>query len=396
VLFGDTDKRDKADVCANSTTIEAADPGFGQRQITELLVFSSIYQSSPRSVTLVPLAGEPIMTDDDIEEGVMPVHSWGGGPRRILITPAKTPYVPRRGDTAYSIGEENHLKFDEGGGSYDPQLFSVPAQRIPFGPLIQSGFVQMPGFNDEDWKSLTAILGVEAIPESTRDLIEVASELYVNSVVLRAQMATWKDLRHHLNKIIPPTRNLVAALTSAKPVAPSSGVLAAAPPIGTHISMELSDPPYGFHRIVADLTKMLAFAESALQTAKTGPGTGAQAELRIFLNTLANVANDLGVRTTLPGHDVFAKVDPSDEVASRERARPTFFRFVREVLRLGNIYGAPGISRTSLVQEEKDSALALLKSYAVKTDKALSKQLERIKSAPPPSPNAPPAPSTQP
>jgi hypothetical protein len=137
--------------------------------------------------------------------------------------------------------------------------------------------------------------------------------------------------------------------------------------------------PVRLDRLLPDLTHLVSFAESALPITQIGPGNGAQAELRLFLNTLFDVAIALADPTKLLGHDEFAKVDPKDEVAPVDRVPPAFFRFVQEVLHLANIYGGPGISKTALPDETKAAAIEKLRSYTKKKKKTLSKQLDRIR-----------------
>jgi hypothetical protein len=307
-------------------------------------------------------------------------HGWDHHESGILIVPAKTTYVSVKGDSAHAIGDEEHLHSDHEGRWYDPQLFTIPAQRIPFGPLIQDGYIHVRHFEVEDWKRLVDLLGAD-IPEAQKELVTAATSLFVNSVVLYKRMASWSELAGELKQIILPAKKLLAALEVAKPGTPVDGALPSSSTIGTHISLALGDAPYGLHRINGDLTKLIGFAEAALQASMTGPGTGAQSELRIFLTTLADVADVLEIPTRLPGHDTFASVDPNDEMPPEERVPPPFFRFVREALRLANEYGAIGISKSALPQEEKTKALKMLYDYSRKSDKALSKQLQRIRKA---------------
>lgn len=313
---------------------------------------------------------------DEENDRIIPTHSWDHGPARVMVVPAKTLYVSVVGDSTYDFGAPENLRSDPDGRYYDPPSFIAP-KSIPFGPLIERRFIRIPSFSDNDWTRLEQ-LSETGLPDDCRGLIDDACELFVNSVALEKQMATWKDLRFHLEVIAPTARTLVNALKDARPMAPERGVLPPIQTIGTYLAMMLPDPPYGLDRLLPDLARLAAFAEDALVAAKTGPGTGAQAALRLFLNTLDDVAITLAIPRKLLGHDEYQKVDPT-EVPPDERARPAFFKFVREILLLAHRYGAPAISNTDLPQNSKDAALETLSAYTKKSDKALSKQLERIR-----------------
>jgi hypothetical protein len=304
-------------------------------------------------------------------------HTWGTGgrPAPPLMVPVKTPFVARRGDSVHSIGDVTKLRDDHDGPWYDPPLFGMLARRLPFGPLIQMCFVRMPSFSEDDWRLLEVALG-SVIPESDRDLIDAASELLVNTVALGGCYATWKQLREQLETIRKPATALLGALEMTRPAAPTNGALPAAQTVGAYITTALSGAPYALDHLMRDLTNLVAFCGSAMEAAKNGPGTLEQAELRYFLRTLAEVATRLGIPLKLLGHD--PKVDLTDEVAPAERENPKFFEFAREVIRLANRHVMPGISKSELTDIAKDAALKTLNSYAQKSDKALSMQLERL------------------
>jgi len=221
------------------------------------------------------------------------------------------------------------------------------------------------------------LLGAK-VPEDCREVIDAACELFVNSVALQKQIATWRQLRELLEIIVPAGRTLLNALKGAELTAPDSGALSAIQTIGTYVALELPNAPYGLDRFLPDLACFVSFAESALPVTQSGPGTVAQAELRLFLKVLFDVAVELAVPTKLLGHDTFVKANPREGSEPADRTPPPFFQFVREVLHLANTYGRSGISRTPLAQDEKDAALGTLDEYTKKDDKALSKQLDRM------------------
>jgi hypothetical protein len=318
------------------------------------------------------------MEPDDKKNGY---PTWGsvGGPSAPLVVPAKTVYVWGRGDAVVGVGEAADLHKEPEGRLYSPQLYLVPAQRLPFGPLVVSGFIHLPVFAEEDWASLEYILEVP-LPEAERDLIDAACNLLVNTISLKARLATWKQLRKHLDGIMQPARQLWTELTNVALGAPNAGVLSPGQTVGTYIAMAMADPPYGFRPFLENLSQLIIFCESATQSATNGPGTQDQADLRLFLGTLADVVKRLGIPLKLFQHDKYSRLNLNDEVAPESEPPPSvFFKFVRQVLTMAANNGAPGIKKSDLSEADKEAAGVMLKSYAAKDDKALGKQLDRIR-----------------
>lgn len=314
------------------------------------------------------------MTDEIADNDILSPSPWRS--KAPLVVPAKTTYISNKGDSAYAIGDAEQLRKNKDGRWYEKRHYVIPAQRVPFGPLIQDGLVLVPGLKGEDWSKLENLLDKE-IPSKDRDRIDAASSLLVNSIVMNKRMAKWADLGKVLKSVGPAAEVLLKQLIELSPSPPQDGVLSPQCTIGTFIAIELDDPPYGLNRLITDLSQLVAFGKRALADTQTGAGTGAQAELRLFLFTVAEIAHDLGAPLSLPGHD--NGYDPKDEAPPRERTPTRFFSFMRTLLQLTDTYARSGIDRCALPREEKAAALKTLAEYAGKSELALEKQLARIR-----------------
>jgi hypothetical protein len=269
--------------------------------------------------------------------------------------------------------------------SLEPAYIAGPevGPKVPVGPLLLSGFIDVEPLTDEECRSLEARLGVP-ITTATREEIDAAIYRMSATIALSARIPSWDAFRRRLQAIIKSGQDCINATQQFVRMADPSVVVESktkgALSLDQAVKTYLSLAGIGDSLMDIKLQAILAACHQGLEevgprASKRGP-KGSTLALWRFLQSIETATKLSEVRTTLPSDSIREKFGPEKSTAP--------FDFGRQCLEFAIAKGKAAIGAASLSDSERTNAervLSHLGSYTIKTRKSEGALLSRWRDA---------------